>query len=31
MWHGTIPFHSQQPRLTVAFDLLPDETHTRGR
>ena len=25
MWHGTIPFHSQQPRLTVAFDLLPDE------
>jgi hypothetical protein len=30
MWHGTIPFHSQQPRLTVAFDLLPDETHARG-
>lgn len=25
MWHGTIPFHSQQPRLTVAFDLLPDQ------
>lgn len=25
MWHGTIPFHSEQPRLTVAFDLLPDE------
>lgn len=25
MWHGTIPFHSQQPRITVAFDLLPDE------
>lgn len=24
MWHGTIPFQSQQPRLTVAFDLLPD-------
>jgi hypothetical protein len=23
MWHGTIPFHSDQPRLTVAFDLLP--------
>jgi hypothetical protein len=30
MWHGTIPFHSQQPRLTVAFDLLPDEMHARG-
>jgi len=29
MWHGTIPFHSQQSRLTVAFDLLPDETHAR--
>ena len=25
MWHGTIPFESQQSRLTVAFDLLPDE------
>lgn len=25
MWHGTIPFHSEQSRLTVAFDLLPDE------
>jgi thioredoxin-like negative regulator of GroEL len=24
MWHGTIPFFSEQPRLTVAFDLLPD-------
>jgi hypothetical protein len=23
MWHGTVPFTSQQPRLTVAFDLLP--------
>src|SRR5690606_6986059 len=23
MWHGTIPFESQQPRLTVAFELLP--------
>ncbi|HEX7037187.1 MAG TPA: tetratricopeptide repeat protein [Pseudomonadales bacterium] len=26
MWHGTIPFRSQQPRLTVAFDLLPEPT-----
>ena len=22
-WHGTIPFDSEQPRLTVAFDALP--------
>ena len=22
-WHGTIPFESEQPRLTVAFDALP--------
>jgi hypothetical protein len=23
MWHGTIPFHSQTDRLTVAFDVVP--------
>ena len=23
MWHGTVPFTSQQPRITVAFDLVP--------
>ena len=23
MWHGTLPFESTQPRLTVAFDALP--------
>ena len=23
MWHGTVPFESAQPRITVAFDLLP--------
>ena len=23
MWHGTVPFTSSQPRMTVAFDLLP--------
>ena len=23
-WHGTVPFHSSQPRLTVAFDAVPD-------
>jgi hypothetical protein len=22
-WHGTIPFQSPQPRLTVAFDAVP--------
>lgn len=24
MWHGTVPFESEQPRITVAFDLLPE-------
>jgi hypothetical protein len=23
-WHGTVPFASEQARLTVAFDVLPD-------
>ena len=23
MWHGTVPFNSAQPRITVAFDLQP--------
>jgi tetratricopeptide (TPR) repeat protein len=23
MWHGTIPFHSQQSRTTIAFDVVP--------
>jgi tetratricopeptide (TPR) repeat protein len=23
-WHGTLPFHSEQPRLTVAFDVVPE-------
>lgn len=27
-WHGTLPFHSDEPRLTVAFDAVPD---TRNR
>jgi Tfp pilus assembly protein PilF len=30
MWHGTIPFQSQQPRLTVAFDVLPDNSLASG-
>lgn len=25
-WHGTVPFHSEQTRLTVAFDVVPEET-----
>ena len=23
-WHGTVPFHSDHARLTVAFDAVPD-------
>ncbi len=23
MWHGTVPFSGEAPRLTVAFDLIP--------
>ncbi|HEY0105929.1 MAG TPA: putative 2OG-Fe(II) oxygenase, partial [Rhizomicrobium sp.] len=23
MWHGTVPFHSQQARTTIAFDAIP--------
>ncbi|MDH5822825.1 putative 2OG-Fe(II) oxygenase [Luteimonas sp. RD2P54] len=23
MWHGTVPFHSPEPRLTIAFDMQP--------
>ncbi len=23
MWHGTVPFRSEQPRISVAFDLVP--------
>lgn len=23
MWHGTVPFTAEQPRITVAFDLVP--------
>ena len=23
MWHGTIPFSGDQPRLTVALDIVP--------
>jgi tetratricopeptide (TPR) repeat protein len=27
-WHGTVPFSSDQPRLTVAFDAVPDRQST---
>jgi hypothetical protein len=23
-WHGTVPFQSGDPRLTIAFDVVPD-------
>lgn len=23
MWHGTVPFLDQQPRMTIAFDMIP--------
>jgi hypothetical protein len=23
MWHGTVPFSGDEPRLTIAFDLIP--------
>jgi tetratricopeptide (TPR) repeat protein len=29
-WHGTLPFHSEQARLTVAFDVVPESTERRG-
>jgi tetratricopeptide (TPR) repeat protein len=25
-WHGTLPFDSEQPRLTVAFDVVPERS-----
>jgi predicted Zn-dependent protease len=28
-WHGTLPFHSEQPRLTVAFDVVPELSASR--
>lgn len=29
-WHGTVPFASEQTRLTVAFDVLPDVRRERA-
>jgi len=25
MWHCTIPFHDAQPRMTIAFDVVPKD------
>ena len=25
MWHGTVPFRSDEPRMTVAFDVVPEK------
>jgi tetratricopeptide (TPR) repeat protein len=30
-WHGTLPFHSEQPRLTVAFDVVPERSQNIRR
>lgn len=30
LWHGTIPFHDDAPRLTVAFDAVPASTARPG-
>ncbi|MBV8783612.1 MAG: tetratricopeptide repeat protein [Gammaproteobacteria bacterium] len=29
-WHGTLPFSSEQPRLTVAFDVVPERGTAGG-
>jgi tetratricopeptide (TPR) repeat protein len=29
-WHGTLPFHSEEPRLTVAFDAVPEAGTARA-
>ena len=29
-WHGTVPFASQDPRLTVAFDVVPGQVLSRS-
>jgi uncharacterized protein (TIGR02466 family) len=30
MWHGTVPFGTEERRTTIAFDLLPGETSSRA-
>ncbi len=30
MWHGTVPFEDQRPRMTIAFDMQPDESGSRA-
>lgn len=31
MWHGTVPFHDDQPRMTIAFDMQPASNRLTGR
>jgi uncharacterized protein (TIGR02466 family) len=30
MWHGTVPFHTDERRTTIAFDLVPAEPSSRA-
>lgn len=30
MWHGTVPFSDDEPRMTLAFDMQPATTRTKG-
>lgn len=25
LWHGTVPFQDEQPRITIAFDMIPHD------
>lgn len=29
MWHGTVPFGGDEPRVTIAFDLIPDRSNSK--
>ena len=29
-WHGTVPFNSDQPRLSIAFDVVPQNSLSRS-
>jgi tetratricopeptide (TPR) repeat protein len=30
IWHGTVPFHDENPRMTVAFDVQPSDAPARA-
>jgi hypothetical protein len=30
MWHGTVPFESEESRMTVAFDVVPTGNDKNG-